>query len=57
MSEVLRCDRCGAIAHPPLVGDWYKVELLGLGSTLNEPDEYHFCSLECLRQWAKERQT
>lgn len=54
MSEVLRCDVCGAVQHEDASVGWVRVEPLGVDTpTFDTPGPpYHFCSRPCLMDWA-----
>lgn len=50
MARTKRCDQCGKVEDEEAAALWLEV-----GSRfhfIHEPGEYHFCTWDCLRQYA-----
>lgn len=45
--ELIVCDQCGHEDNP---GCWEGIEVIDRGS---DPEERHFCSYQCLADWAQ----
>lgn len=61
MSEVIRCDWCGATTKENAMVNWFSVSLDARGfrvrTSEDEPGPWHFCTPVCLQSWAFDRCT
>lgn len=54
MTDVVRCDECGAVGTL-YEFSWRKVEYVAeILRAFTDPRDKHLCSLDCLRSWAEE---
>lgn len=59
MTSATRCDQCQTVGTNTLDDDmpygWFAVTPQHVRQKYGEPREYHFCSWQCVREFAEER--